>query len=195
MTAITNFLYSIDLNHLITIFDIQIALAVVIIAFLIRGIVAQIIIRIVHKLTKSNKKVRDSEMYEPIKNMFVVLSIYFALCIIPKGEFVTHIVNEIFKIVIIIFITKGITTFVRSDAKYLKKIFKKSENENVNEFLCKVLRAIIWVISFFIIINELGFLESLSGLITGLGLVSAVIALAAQELVKNLLSRSIYSYR
>ena len=45
MATITNFLSSIDLDSLITIFDIQIALALVIIALLIKGVVARIIIR------------------------------------------------------------------------------------------------------------------------------------------------------
>lgn len=195
MALITNFLSGIDLNYLITIFDIQIALAVVIIAFLTKGIVARLVIGIAYKFTKNNAKPRESEMYAPIKKMFVILAIYIALCIIPKGERLAYIVNEIFKVVIIIFIAKWITTFIHSDSKYLKKFFRKSENDTVNEFLCKIVRGIVWAISIVIIIGELGFLEDLSGLITGLGLASAIIALAAQELVKNLLSRSINSFR
>ena len=194
MALITNFLSSIDLNYLITIFDIQIALAVVIIAFLTKGIFARLIIGIAYKFTKNNAKPRESEMYAPIKSMFVIFAIYIALCIIPKGERLAYIVNEIFKVVIIIFITKWITTFIHSDSKYLKKFFKKSENDTVNEFLCKIVRGIVWAIAIVIIIGELGFLEDLSGLITGLGLASAIIALAAQELVKNLLSRSVNSF-
>ena len=121
MSVITNFLSNIDLNYLITIFDIQIALAVVIIAFLTRGIIARLIIGIAYKFTQNNAKPKESEMYAPIKNMFVIFAIYIALCIIPKGEFIAHIINEIFKVVIIIFITKWLTSFVHSDSKYLKK--------------------------------------------------------------------------
>ena len=101
MALITNFLSSIDLNYLITIFYIQIALAVVIIAFLTKGIFARLIIGIAYKFTKNNAKPRESEMYAPIKSMFVIFAIYIALCIIPKGERLAYIVNEIFKVVII----------------------------------------------------------------------------------------------
>ena len=59
MATITNFLSSIDLDSLITIFDIQIALALVIIALLIKGVVARIIIRIVYSLTKNPKKAKE----------------------------------------------------------------------------------------------------------------------------------------
>jgi small-conductance mechanosensitive channel len=194
MATLTNFLSKIDLNNLITIFDIQIAIALVIIAFLAKGVVARIIIGIVYKFTKNPKKARESEMYAPIKQMFVMLAFYIALYIIPKGERLAYIINEIFKVVIIIFFTKFITTMIHSDSRFLKKFFRKSENDKVNEFLCKIMRGLVWIISIFIIISELGFLKDLSSLITGLGLVSAIIALAAQELVKNLLSRSINSY-
>ena len=195
MTQITNFLSSIDLNSLITIFDIQIALALVIIAFLIKGVVARIIIGIVYKVTKNTKKAKESEMYGPIKKMFVILAVYIALRIIPKGERMTYVIDEIFKVVIIIFVTKFITTFVYSDSKYLKRLFKKPDTYKVNELFCKILRGFIWVIAFFVITNELGYADQINTLIAGLGFVSAIIALAAQELVKNLLSRSFNSYR
>lgn len=195
MTQITNFLSSIDLNSLITIFDIQIALALVIIAFLIKGVVARIIIGIVYKFTKNTKKAKESEMYGPIKKMFVILAVYIAFRIIPKGERMTYVIDEIFKVVIIIFVTKFITTFVYSDSKYLKRLFKKPDTYKVNELFCKILRGFIWVIAFFVITNELGYADQINTLIAGLGFVSAIIALAAQELVKNLLSRSFNSYR
>lgn len=195
MQQFINFIQNMDLNSLITIFDIQIAIALVIIAFLTKGFVARIIIGIIYKLSKNSKKAKESEMYSPLKNMYVILSIYIAFNIIPKGERITYIFNEIFNVVIIIFVTKFITTLIHSDSKYLKKIFKKRENERINDFVCKMARGIIWVISFFVIMAELDLLRELSGFMTGIGLASAIIALAAQELVKNLLSRSINSYR
>lgn len=191
MAAITNFLSNMDLNNLITIFDIQIALALVIISLLIKNVVAKIIIGIVYKFTKNPQKAKESRMYKPIQKMFVLVALYVALRIIPKGEFYTYLINEGFKVVIIIFITKLITTMIYSDSKYLKKFLKKSEEDKVNDFICKIYRGLVWGISTIVIISELGLIENFTGLLTGLGFASAIIALAAQELVKNLLSRSI----
>ena len=188
MAAITNFLSRFDVTSLVTILDIQIALALVIIALLIKGVIARIIIGIVYKITKNTKKARESEMYSPIKKMIVFLAIYVALYIIPKGERTAYIITEVFKVIIIIFITKLITTLVHSDSKFLKKFLKKSEDYKVNDFVCKIIRGLIWLVSCFVIINELGFAYKITGLLTGLGFASAIIALAAQELVKNLLS-------
>ena len=195
MATITSLFDGVQLDNLIKLFCIQIALALIIIAFLIKGVVARIIIRIVYSFTKNNKKARESEMYVPLKRMVVIFAMYVASRIIPKGERVTYIINEIFKTIVILFVTKLITTMIYSDSKFLKKFLKKSESDKVNDFLCKILRGLVWIISIIVIVNELGYLRNISGLITGLGFASAIIALAAQELVKNLLSRSFYSYR
>lgn len=195
MTAIENLLSRFDINSLVTILDIQIALAIVIISLLIKGVVARIIIGIVYKLTRNTKKAKDSEMYKPIKQMVVFISMYVALYIIPKGERTAYIITEIFKVIIIIFVTKLITTLVYSDSKFLKKFLKKNDSDKVNDFVCKIIRGLIWLVSCFVIINELGFTSKITGLLTGFGFASAIIALAAQELVKNLLSRSFNTYR
>lgn len=183
----TEFLSNIDLNSLITIFDIQIALAVVLIGFLFSSFFAKCAIRISYFFIKHEKKdPKESSVYSILKKMISILGIYIGLLIIPKGERLTFIVNQVFKISVIIFITKVITTFINKDSKYLKKLLNKSENDTVNEFFCKIIKAIIWLISIFIIFSEFGI--DLSGLVTGLGIGSAAIALAAQELVKNLIS-------
>ena len=75
---------------------------------------------------------------------------------------------------------------MHKDSKIFKKILNMSESDNVNDFFCRIFRGLTWIVALFIIMTELGF--DLSGLATGLGIVSAVLALAAQELVKNLLS-------
>lgn len=187
MVKITELLSNINLNSLITIFDIQIAIAVVVISFLFRSVLARFIIRVSYYITKKEKREpRESEMYPVLKKMILMIGVYISLTILPKGERFTYIVNETFKIIIIIFITKFITTLINKDSKYLKKILNKSDNSTVNDFLCKFIKAFIWIISIFIIFSEIGI--DLSGLVTGLGIGSAAIALAAQELVKNLIS-------
>lgn len=187
MIKITELLSNINLNSLMKIFDIQIAIAVVVISFLFRSVLARFVIRVSYYITKKEKREpRESEMYPVLKKMVLMIGIYISLMILPKGERFTYIVNEVFKIIVIIFITKFITTLINKDSKYLKKLLNKSNNSTVNDFLCKFIKALIWIISIFIIFSEIGI--DLSGLVTGLGIGSAAIALAAQELVKNLIS-------
>lgn len=187
MDKITEVLSKIDLNSLITIFDIQIALAVMVISFLFKGVLSRFIIRIAYILTKHDKtEVRDSKMYVPLRRMILCVGLYIALRIIPTSAQITYYINEIFKIIVIIFITKGITSIMTKESKVFKKILHMSESDSVNDFFCRIYRGLTWIVAIFVIMKELGF--DLSGLATGLGLVSAVLALAAQELVKNLIS-------
>lgn len=187
MDKITELLSKIDLNSLITIFDIQIALAVIVISFLFKGIIARFVLKIVYATTKHGKtNVKNSKMYGFLKRMVLYVGLYIALKIIPSSKQVSYYVNETFKIIVIVFITKVLTSVMTKDSKIFKRILNVSEDDTVNDFFCKVFRLLTWVISIFIIMTELGF--DLNGLATGLGIVSAVIALAAQELVKNLLS-------
>lgn len=176
----------IDLNSLLTIFDIQIAIAIVVVTFILKGVIARIIIRIAYSITKKEgRDPKKSEMYSVVKGMVLITGIYLASLVIPKGERIAFVINEIYKYIVMLFITKGITALVNKDSKYFKK-FSKSENDALNNFISKLIKVIIWVIAIFIIFMKIGI--DLSGLITGLGIGSAVIALAAQELVKNLIS-------
>ena len=187
MIKITELLSNINLNSLMKIFNIQIAIAIVVISFLFRNVLARVIIRISYYITKKEKtEPKESEMYPVLRKMILMVGIYISLTILPKGERFTYIVNETFKVIVILFITKFITTLVNKDSKYLKKLLNKSDNSTVNDFLCKFIKTFIWITSIFIIFSEIGI--DLSGLVTGLGIGSAAIALAAQELVKNLIS-------
>lgn len=187
MSQITEALSGIDLNSLITIFNIQIALAIIVCAFLFRGVLSKFILKVIYFLMKIEKaNVKDSKMYFALKRMFLYTSIYIALRMLPVSNQIRYIVNEIFKVIVIIFITKLLTSIMTKDSKIFKKMLNISEDDTVNDFFCKIFRGLTWIVSIFIIMTELG--VDLSGLATGLGLVSAVIALAAQELVKNLIS-------
>ena len=66
-----------------------------------------------------------------------------------------------------------------------KYINKGNQSKPVNILIAKIVRALMWVVSGFIILYELGY--DLNGLVAGLGVGAAVISLAAQDMVKSLL--------
>ena len=68
----------------------------------------------------------------------------------------------------------------------VKKHNKSTELQKTTIIVSKIIKIGIYVITAFMIIAELGY--DLNGLVTGLGLGSVVIALAAQELVSNMFS-------
>lgn len=167
-------------------FSIQIGLISIIIFFIFRNLFAKIILTILKKISKKDFEIKEHPMYNVLRLFFIFAGIVIAMEIIPFNKKILNVWNELFKIIIILFITKFITFFINKDSKILKKLMITSKNETVNIFVCKIINVIIWICSIFIIIKELGY--DLTGLVAGLGIGSVIISLAAQDTVKSLLS-------
>ena len=91
-----------------------------------------------------------------------------------------YFINLVFKIVGTFFIFKVISSLINEESTLFKKLFKDANNKAVNGFICKIARVFLWMIYFTIVINEIGYdLSGFSALVTGLGIGSAAIALAA----------------
>lgn len=189
MNNLKQMITSIDLDHLLKIFDMQIAIAVLLFFIFFRTVFARMIIKIYYRITKCKKNPKESSMYKPLRTFFILMGIFCAANILPLSKQISYIINNIFKIVIIFYCTRALTALITEDSAFFKKFFKKSENKALDRFVCKGIRGFFWVIFVFIALNELGYdLTKFNGLIAGLGIGSAAIALAAQELVKNILS-------
>jgi MscS family membrane protein len=179
-----------EISALINLFDYQIAILIILIVFVTKSVVAKIIVKILNKILKRENKAEESAIYAPIKWMYVFLGVYLAILILPKLVTLNVIMKTVLKVAVIIFIINIInsTVFVK-DSKLFKNSKRKNEktnNETINEFICKILRFLVWIVGIYIIFLNLGW--DLSGLITGLGLGTVIISLAAQDTVKSLLS-------
>lgn len=186
MEKLKEMITSIDLNNLLAIFDIQIAIAVILIFILFRKVFSSLVIKFYYMLIKKDKKPKDSQMYRFLNLLFIIVGIYISINILPVSKQIKYTVQEIFKTSLILLTTKALTTLVYEDSVIYKKIFKK-DNKTVNTFICKIIKAVMWGIAFIIIAFELGFVKNLTGLFTALGIFSAAVALAAQEIVKSLI--------
>ncbi len=165
---------------------------IIILAFqLIGPIISRVIIKIVHKITKSKKRVTDSGYYTPLKYFFYILGFYICIYHLGTTEGIRILANKVMKIMTIILLTKGTADSITPTCFIFtiinKERYESNGNEALNVFLSKVLRVIIYIIAIFIVISELGYGQNLNGLAAGLGIGSAAIALAAQDLVKSLL--------
>lgn len=189
MENLRQMLNSIDLDNLLKLFDMQIALAVLLFFIVFRTIFSRIIIKIYYKITKSKKNPKDSQMYKPLNVFFVLLGIYCMIHILPTSDWVLDRMNDIFYVIVIYYVTKAISTLINEDSILFKKIVKRSKNKAVDRFICKIIKVFLWLIAFVISLNRLGFkLDGLGGLVTGLGIGSAALALAAQDMVKSIIS-------
>lgn len=189
MEDLKQMLNSIDLNNLLKIFDIQIAIAVLLFFILFRTLFSRIIIKIYYKIIKSKKNPKDSQMYKSFNTFFVLLGIYLMIHTLPTEDWVLDRLNDIFYVVIVYYITKAISTLVNEESFLFKKFIKRSKNKAVDRFICKIIKVFLWLLALVIALNRLGFkLQGLGGLVTGLGIGSAALALAAQDMVKSILS-------
>ena len=189
MENIKGMLDTIDINNLLKIFDIQIAIGIFIIFFLFRGLFSRLVIKAYHTITKSEKATKESSMYKPLNTFFVFLGAWISANILPINQEILFYINEVFRVIGIFFVFKAISSLIHEESFILKSILKNPNNKAVNGFICRIIRVFIWMIFFIIAINEIGWnLSGFSALVTGLGIGSAAIALAAQDLVKSLLS-------
>ena len=177
-----------ELKNLIQVFDIQIAIVIILLVIFTRNFVAKLVLKAFDFIIKKKERPQNSEMYRPIKFMYIVMGIYLAVKILPVSKRLSIIMTSVLKSAIIVFVTNIInSTFFVKDSKIFNKK-NKGRSETVSNFICKIARFITWTIAIYIIIAVvLGFTQ-INGLVTGLGLGTVVISLAAQDTVKSLFS-------
>lgn len=142
--------------------------------------------RIICKLFKVKKiKLKENAIYKNLKTIFVMLGIYLSILFLQLPFNFMNIFTKISKIILIILITKLAADLADPKISLLKRFVKdEKKGQSSYKFITKIIRGLIYIIGVFIIISELGY--DISGIITGLGLSGVVLALAAQDIAKNL---------
>lgn len=189
MDKLKQMITSIDLDSLLKIFDLQIAIGVLLFFVLLRKVLSSLVIKIYYKLIKSNKLTKESSMYKPLNTFFILLGVFCMINILPTSNEVLVFMDAAFTIIVIYFITKALSTLLAEDSILGKKVFKNSKNTAVNRIICVIAKVVLWIVAFLIVMTKLGIPVSIfSGLFAGLGVASAAAALAAQDTVKSILS-------
>lgn len=171
------------------IIDIGIGLAIIVIFKIFSSSFAYIIVKMFKLKEKNKKKIKENGFYKPLKAFFVLLGIYIATLSLKLPENIFAVITKIFKICVIILSTTGFSNLFDSSSETFSKLRKKlhfNGTDTTINFFSKIAKALIFIIGAFIVISELGY--DLSGLATGLGIGTAVIALAAQDVAKSMLA-------
>lgn len=176
--------FNIDTNLLT---NILYALIIIFFFTIISSFLAYILIKMFHLKEKNNSKIKKHAFYKPMKLFFIIIGVYIATLFFPIPENIKLIIMKIFKICIILLVAKGFANLFDSDSEGFEKLkskLKLNSNSGVVNFTSRILKILVYIIAGFIVITELGY--NLNGLVTGLGISSVVIALAAQDLAKSL---------
>ena len=183
VNSIMNYFKNITTEQILTM---VIALAIIILFCLLSSLIAYGIIKI-FKWKSKGKEIKENSLYKPLKTVVIWVGLHIAILTLGLPSNVNAICNKIFRIGAIIIIAVGIANMFSPDSKIFKKIANHKRikgNQTLINFISKVTKGIIYVIATFLVMAELNF--NLSGLIAGLGLGGVIVALAAQDIAKNL---------
>ncbi len=121
----------------------------------------------------------------PLGMLFIILSIYFALTILPLTSYQNYLLLKFLRVALIVLVTWGLynlsgTILHEGTAQKLGL----QVDRILIPFLSKVLKVVIIALALSVIAQEWGY--EVSGLIAGLGLGGLAVALAAQDALSNI---------
>ncbi len=186
MEQINGFIENIKERNLI---DVLIAIVIVIVFYMVSSLFSKLVMKLLKIKGNDKEKIKNSDIYKALKSIFLCIGIYIALLVLDLPENWFILSSKIVRIFVIVNAARVIAELISPESKIMRKVGeseKFSENKVAISIISKVIKVILYIVAGFMIIADLGY--DLSGLITGLGLSSVVIALAAQELAENLLS-------
>ena len=169
--------------------DVGIALIIIGIFVILSPIFSYLIIKMFKFREKDKRKIKNNPFYKPLKALFISIGIYIGVLVINLPEQAMIICKQLLDISIICIIAKGLVNFVDPKSGIVKRLRNEDKpdgNRTVASFTSKILKYIIYTGAGLLILAVFGI--NPSSLIAGLGIGSAVVALAAQDFVKSLIS-------
>ena len=172
----------------ISISQIIISLIILTTAFVLRGVISNIVIKWLENLTaKTDSKVDDiilDSLRKPLGYVPITIGLYLITIYLPLSGLVDLIATNIVKAFVVFTIFSVLANAVEPLFKFLAG--NSWLTSAMSSWLEKSLKVLIWIIGFAVILDIFGI--QIGPLIAGLGLFSVAIALGAQDLFKNLIA-------
>lgn len=181
------YLKNIDIT---TIFDFIIAIAIVMLFLVMSSVISYIILRIFYK-KENRKEIKNTHLYKYIRLFINITGIYIAINLFSLSQEQYSFFNKCYKISTIWTIANIISGTIEFREVLLNKIKNKKKDITDKDkytirVISKVAKAILYIIAAYITLKEINY--DIGGLATGLGIGGAIVALAAQDLVRQLLA-------
>ena len=172
----------------ISISQIIISLVILTVAFVLRGLIANIVIKQLEVLTsKTDSQVDDiilDSLRKPLGFVPITIGLYIITIYLPLTGLLDIIATNIVKAFVVFTIFSVLANSVEPLFKFLAG--NSWLTSAMSSWLEKSLKVLIWIIGFAVILDIFGI--QIGPLIAGLGLFSVAIALGAQDLFKNLIA-------
>lgn len=170
--------------------DIIIAVVIVILSIMISSFFSFLFIKIFKLKEKDKTNIKKNPLYKSIRRVFFFLGVYLAVLVLELPEDWFKVCNTVIRILIIWNVAGTVANLISPESKLIRKIKENNKVHNQDNTIIngvsKFGKIGVYVIAVFIIISELDY--DVNSIITGLGLTSVVIALAAQDVAENILS-------
>lgn len=160
----------------------------ILILVLFRENIINLIIKILNKIFNIEEEQVETIPKKTLNAFLTMLGLYYIIILWIKNPSVLKACDKIIKIMAIYTSARLIASLFSSNGPVFKAIEKKNSLNAVlvNNFISNLVKIFVYIIALFIIITELGY--NINGLVAGLGIGSAIIALAIQDFVKNIIS-------
>lgn len=172
--------------------EMLIAIVVVILFFVMGSFIAYGILRIFYK--KDNREqIRDSKLYKNLRDFIYITGLYVGSRILSLTIEHDQFIAKLYRIAIIWTVANVVCgVFEVQEAlnekfERQKKYFKRNRKDRFMTVIAKdITRIVVYIAASYLTLKEFNY--DLGGLATGLGIVGAVVALAAQDVVKQLIA-------
>ena len=194
MDFITNFTESIKNIEISSYINLLIAMGILVLFLIFTPIICYQLIKLFYKdanKTKNSKyenkqKIKKSTIYKSLYLVFLVTGIFIAFKVMDLTPVQDAFVNKMYRIFIIWLVATAIAAIFESRSQILDKANLPINIKRNSIFLSmagKLIKIVLYIIAGYLSLKELGF--DLGGVATGIGIGSAVLAIAMQDLVKE----------
>lgn len=169
-----------------------VAVAIVLASLLLARVLLWLFDKVLRRMAQRTKTRLDDILSEHLRQPFVfgfvVAGFWFALSYIHSGAQMHAFLMKVFHVLIVLDVAWFVVRFVDAlMAEYLVPLVAKTESsldDQLLPILRKMSKYVIWILAFIIAVNNIGY--DVGALLAGLGIGGLAVALAAQDLVKNL---------
>lgn len=184
--TITTFFQNISVEQLT---DVMICLIIIIGFLIISPIITHWIMKILYKNAKK-EEIRQSTLYKTLRTFLNLTGVYIGFRFLNLKSSQVNVLNMLYRIVLIWSVANLVVGIFE-----LKDVFLDFLDQNTSKtvtkkdryaasIIARIVKIVLYIIAIYLTLKEFGY--DLGGLAAGLGVSSAVVALAAQDLFKQL---------
>lgn len=163
-------------------------LIICIVAIIFTVIISPFISLLIAKIfgwKKTRKELKNGVVYNALKYFLMGTGILWSIRILGLNEEISNFVDKLYRISIVWIIAKTASD-IFSNGKLLTSKFKGKANDPMINIINKAIKVVLYILAAYLTLKEFNY--DLGGILTGLGLSTAIIALAAQDTFKDVFS-------